>query len=64
MGFGPYRAATDAAGLAQIETPAGNYSLAVWKSGFEASPMAIEIAADTHVQVELKRLQEEITVWD
>jgi hypothetical protein len=26
--------------------------------------MAIEIAADTHVQVELKRLQEEITVWD
>jgi hypothetical protein len=64
VGLGPYRAATDAAGLAQIETPAGNYRLAVWKSGFEAPPLSIEIAADTRVQVELKRLPEEVKVWD
>ncbi len=60
LALGPYRAATDAAGLAHIDAPAGTFDLAVWKSGFEAAPMAVEITADASVQVELTRLPEEV----
>jgi hypothetical protein len=63
LALGPYRAATDAAGLARIDAPAGTFELAVWKSGFEAAPMAVEITADTSVQVELTRLPEEVKAW-
>jgi hypothetical protein len=60
---GPYRAATDKDGSARIETPAGTYELAVWKSGFEAAPKSVEIAADLGVQVELTRLPEDVKAW-
>jgi hypothetical protein len=63
VALGPYRAATDAAGLAHIEAPAGTFELAVWKSGFEAAPMAVEIAADASVRIELTRLPEEVKAW-
>jgi len=63
VALGPYRAATDAAGLAHIDAPAGTFELAVWKSGFEAAPMAVEIIADTSVQVKLTRLPEEVKAW-
>jgi hypothetical protein len=63
VGLGPYRAATDGAGTASIAAPAGRYNLAVWKPGFEAAPISIEIAADTQVQIELKRLPEEVKIW-
>jgi hypothetical protein len=64
VSLGPYRAATDGAGMASLDAPAGPYRLAVWKPGFEAAPTILEIAADTLVQIELKRLPEEVRVWD
>jgi hypothetical protein len=63
VALGPYRAATDAAGRAQIEAPAGSFELAVWKTGFEAAPVAVEITADAEVQVEMTRLPEEVKAW-
>jgi hypothetical protein len=63
VALGPYRAASDGAGLAHIDTPAGHYNLAVWKPGFEAAPLTIEITADTVVQIALKRLPEDVKLW-
>jgi len=64
VALGPYRAATDKAGMAHIEAPAGTYELAVWKSGFKAASRTVEIAADVGVQFELVRLPKELTAWD
>jgi hypothetical protein len=64
IALGPYRAATDKAGMAHIEVPAGSYHLAVWKSGLEAASRTVEITADTDVAFELVRLPEELTAWD
>jgi hypothetical protein len=64
VALGPYRAATDVAGVANLEIPAGRFDLAVWKSGFEYAPTNVEIAADVSLQVEMKRLPQEPTVWD
>jgi hypothetical protein len=64
VALGPFRAATDRTGLAHIETPGGTFDLAVWKPGFAAAPIPVEIAADTSVQVEMACLPEELTVWD
>lgn len=63
VALGPYRAATDDTGLALLEAPAGEFELAVWKSGFEAPPRTVEIAADTSIEVEMIRLPEELKVW-
>jgi len=63
LALGPYRAATDEAGAASLETPAGQYILSVWKPGFEAAPMTVEVAADTAVQVALKSLPEDVKLW-
>jgi len=64
VALGPYRAATDNAGLACIEIPAGKYDLAVWKAGFEAASKIIDVAANLSVQLELTRRAKELTVWD
>jgi hypothetical protein len=64
IALGPYRAATDKTGMAQIEVPGGIYDLAVWKSGFEPASRTVEIAADVSVQLELIRRPKELTVWD
>jgi hypothetical protein len=64
IALGPYRAATDKAGVAHIEVPGGIYDLAVWKSGFEPASRTIEIAADVSVQLELVRRPKELTAWD
>jgi hypothetical protein len=64
IGCGPYRAATDAAGLAHLATAAGRYELAVWKPEFTADPVAIEISDDMRVEVALTRLPPERTAWD
>jgi hypothetical protein len=64
VGLGPYRAATDDAGLANIAAPAGRYNLALWKATFEAAtPITVALDADTLLQVELKRLPEEVKGW-
>jgi hypothetical protein len=59
---GPYRSATDGAGLASIEAPSGTFELAVWKSGFAAAPCSVEVAADAVIEVALTRLPEELKV--
>jgi len=64
IALGPYRAATDKAGMAHIEVPGGTYDLAVWKSGFEPASRTVEIAADVSVQLELIRRPKELTAWD
>ena len=64
IALGPYRAATDKTGTAQVDVPAGIYDLAVWKSGFEAVSRSVEIAADADVQIELIRRPKELTAWD
>jgi hypothetical protein len=64
IALGPYRAATDKAGMAHIEVPGGTYDLAVWKSGFEPASRIVEIAADVSVQLRLMRRPKELTVWD
>jgi hypothetical protein len=64
IGFGPYRAATDADGRAELATAAGSYELSVWKPDFEASPVTLDIAKDTRVEVALTPLPKERTAWD
>jgi hypothetical protein len=64
IALGPYRAATDAAGVANLDVPAGHFDLATWKAGFEYAPTSLEIAGDVSLQVEMKRLPQEPTVWD
>jgi hypothetical protein len=64
VALGPYRAATDAAGVASLEIPAGQFGLAVWKSGFEGAPKTVEIAGDVALQVEMTRIPQEPEVWE
>lgn len=64
VALGPYRAATDAAGLARLEIPAGQFGLAVWKTGFEGAPITVEIAGDVALQVEMRRVPQEPAVWE
>ena len=55
-----------AAITARLDIPAGSFSLAVWKSGFErvGAPCDVEIAGDVSVQVEMKRVPQEPEIWD
>jgi hypothetical protein len=64
IGCGPYRAATDAGGLAHLATAGGRYELAVWKPDFTADPITVEISHDMRVEVALTRLPPERTAWD
>jgi hypothetical protein len=64
IALGPYRAATDAAGLASLEVPAGQFGLAVWKSGFEGAAKSVEISGDVALQVMMTRIPQEPAIWD
>lgn len=64
VALGPYRASTDAAGVASLEIPAGQFGLAVWKAGFEGAPKTVEIAGDVALQVEMTRVPQEPEVWE
>jgi hypothetical protein len=58
--LGPHRAATDCAGLAEVRMPKGRYELFVWKAGYDAATLPLEIDADAFVQVEvLAQLEED-----
>jgi hypothetical protein len=57
--LGPHRAATDAAGLAEVRMPKGRYELFVWKAGYEAPAVPLDIDADAFIQVEALALPEE-----
>jgi hypothetical protein len=64
LALGPYRAATDAMGTARLDVPAGRFSLAAWKAGFEGAPTDVEVAGDLSLQVEMKRVPQEPAIWD
>jgi len=49
--------------MANLEIPTGHFTLAVWKSGFEAAPQTVEIAGDVSLRVEMERLAQDPMVW-
>ena len=42
MRVGAFRAATDGAGVATIDVPAGTYEVSAWKAGYEAAITRVE----------------------
>jgi hypothetical protein len=63
--LGPYRAPTDAAGIARIRLAEGHYDLVVWKTGYEMTAMPIAVEADAAIAVATRPvLQEDAdAVW-
>jgi hypothetical protein len=57
--LGPYRAITDATGLAAIKAAKGRYELVVWKTGYDAPVTPLAIGADAAVTVEACALPED-----
>jgi hypothetical protein len=57
--LGPYRATTDAAGVARVKLAKGDYELVVWKAGYDTTPIRLAIAADAAVQVDARALPED-----
>ena len=57
--LGPYRAATDGSGLAELMVPKGAYDLNVWRSGYEAPKTTVTIDADLAVEVAITPMPEE-----
>ena len=51
--MGPYRASTDAGGVAHLAVPRGVYALDAWKLGYETAPRSVEVATDLVVAVEV-----------
>ena len=51
--LGPYRATTDGNGVATIAVPGGSYDVAVWKVGYEASPVTVAVEADITVRIDM-----------
>ena len=57
--LGDFRAATGRSGKAEIRLPKGSYNLVVWKVGYDAPPIAVDVQADAAVEVELLTVPEE-----
>jgi hypothetical protein len=57
--LGPYRATTDASGRAELRIAGGAYELHVWKAGYEMPARALDIRADTSVEIEAVTVPEE-----
>jgi len=57
--LGPYRAMTDAAGVATVKTANGRYELVVWKAGYDAPTVPLTIEADAAVQIDARALPED-----
>jgi hypothetical protein len=56
---GPIRVMTDAEGRARLHLSKGRHELAVWKSGYAAQPMPLDITADAVLRIEARLLPEE-----
>jgi len=54
-----YRAITDSAGVARILMPKGAYDLVVWKAGYDAPAVVLDLKQDLVFQVRLRMLPEE-----
>jgi hypothetical protein len=63
--LGPYRAITDASGMAQVKMAKGGYELVVWKAGYDMPATPVTIEADAVVPVEARALPEDDpdSVW-
>jgi hypothetical protein len=57
--LGPHRAVTGASGLAEIRMPQGRFPLHIWKAGYEAPALTVDIDGDAAVQVEVAAIPEE-----
>ncbi len=57
--LGAFRAATDRAGIAEVDMPKGIYDLNVWKVGYEAPAKTVELDDNVFVEVEVVSLPEE-----
>ncbi len=57
--LGPYRAVTDASGVAQVKTCKGRYELVIWKAGYDVPVTAVTIETDVVVLVEGRSLPED-----
>ena len=57
--LGAYRAATDPSGRAEVRMPKGVYDLDIWKVGYQAPALTIEVVADIAVDIEAVRVPEE-----
>jgi hypothetical protein len=55
---------TDVAGVAHLEIPAGQFSLAAWKAEFEFVTRDVEVAGDLAVEIEMKHVPQEPAIWD
>jgi hypothetical protein len=54
-----YQARTDATGLATVGVPKGTYEVYVWKAGYEAEPVTVEVTGDLAVEIAALTLPEE-----
>jgi hypothetical protein len=63
--LGPYRAITDASGMAHVKMAGGSYELVVWKAGYDMPATPVTIETDAVVAVEARALPEENpdSVW-
>jgi hypothetical protein len=57
--LGPYRAMTDAAGIATVRAAKGRYELVMWKAGYDAPVMPLSIEADAAVRVDARAVPED-----
>jgi hypothetical protein len=63
--LGPYRAVTNASGVAQVKMAKGAYDLFVWKAGYDTPAKSVRIETDTTLPIEVWELPEEDpdSVW-
>jgi hypothetical protein len=57
--LGPYRAPTDAAGIARVRLAKGRYDLVVWKTGYEMTATPIAVEADAAIAVTTQPVPDE-----
>jgi hypothetical protein len=57
--LGPYRAPTDAAGVARVRLARGQYDLVVWKTGYAMTATPIAVEADAAIAVATQPVPEE-----
>ncbi|MBX9828657.1 MAG: carboxypeptidase-like regulatory domain-containing protein [Xanthobacteraceae bacterium] len=57
--LGPYRAPTDAAGVARVRLAKGPYELVVWKTGYAMAATPIVVEADAAIAVATQPVMEE-----
>ncbi|MBX9845602.1 MAG: carboxypeptidase-like regulatory domain-containing protein [Xanthobacteraceae bacterium] len=57
--LGPYRAPTDAAGVARVRLAKGQYELVVWKTGYVMTATPIAVEADAAIAVATQPVSEE-----